>query len=81
MEEQFLLATKIAERIKFREQLKLKQIQVQLTNFHNDCKQFFGFPTFFGQFDTESRTRDKEKLKKFQNDVQNVKKTQIEEEK
>lgn len=59
MEEEFLLATKIAERIKLREELKFKQIQLQLTNFHNDCKQFFGTPSFFSQFDADSRLKDK----------------------
>lgn len=52
-----------------REELKFKQIQLQLTNFHNDCKQFFGAPNFFTQFDAQTRAKDKDKLKKLQTDI------------
>ena len=38
-----------------------------------------GTPTFFEQFDPDQRSKDKEKLKKYQAEVESVKKQQMEE--
>jgi hypothetical protein len=31
--------------------------------FHNECKTFFGTPSFFGELTHESRIKDKEKIR------------------
>ena len=80
MEEEFALALKVAERIKMREEIKFKQIQFQLQNFHNEYKNIFGKPALFGEFNIESRSKDKDKIKKLQQEVEQVKKAQMEEE-
>ena len=71
------MALKIVERVKAREELKLKQIDFQMQSFHNEYKGIFGRQTFFNEINGENRSKDKEKLKKLQQEVEQVKKIQI----
>jgi len=63
LNDEFLLAKEITERVELREELRLKHVQAQLTLFHNECKGIFGMPTFFGEVIQESRVKDKERIR------------------
>jgi hypothetical protein len=56
-----------------REELRLKHLQSQLAIFHNECKAFFGVPSFFGEVMSENRVKDKERVRYFHQKLDKLK--------
>lgn len=41
--------------------------------FHNECKNFFGIPTFFSELTHDIRLKDREKIKSFHQKLDKIK--------
>jgi len=50
---------KAVDRVQMREELKLKQIQLQIAGFYSECKGFCPQPDFLDELKLDDRSKDK----------------------
>ena len=67
--EEFDISLKAVDRVQMREDLKFKQVQMQLTAFYTECKGYAVQPDFAEELKPEERARDKERMKKMHSDL------------
>ena len=61
--EEFDLALKTCHRVQAREEMKLKQVQLQCSAFHHELRHFSPAPAFLDELKPEDRVKDKEKMR------------------
>lgn len=70
--QQFDLALKAVDRIQMREELKYKQVQLQLSGFYADCKGLIALPDFT-EVKLDERPAEKERLRNFHEELDRYK--------